>query len=210
MRKIIVLLLITGVWLTGCMSGAEVLGPGKGAPIVLDLNRFGEEMLIADQWVPLLNNDNTKGANVSLAIDPKAGKCLKIDYKDTNTFAYNIKPTDLSGYGRIEFKMKGDGTKSVFVFGLVDENGVEWGYGPFFTDTTEWVPKEAILTFPTFGKEKTLDLKKIVRIQFYANEYGAKLEEFVRQDFIMNTRPADYVSKLSTIYFADFKLARLD
>ena len=53
--------------------------------------------------------------------------------------------------------MKGDGAKSVFVFQLIDENGVEWGYGPFFTKDTKWVTKEVMLKFPTWGREITFD-----------------------------------------------------
>ena len=188
MRKIIVLfLVVAGAWFAGYVSGAGIPGPGEPVPVILDLNNFETEMLIADRWTPV---NKIAGANVSLAIDPKFGKCLKIDYIGENYFGYYIEPTDLSGYDKVQFKIKGSGDKGVFVFSLFDEKGTYWGFCEFMATGTDWVTLEAMLHFPTYDKDFPFDLKKVTRIVFYENEAGGHL-----------TKP-------SSVYVTDFKLIK--
>lgn len=176
-----------GLGFTGYGAGAP--GPAGKVPVALNLDRFGEEMLRADRWFSSRNDKTTRGASVSLAADPQAGKCLKIDYMGENSFGYKITPTDLSAYEKVEFRIKGSGAKGVFVFELVDEKGNRWGYCNFMTTTASWITLEALLKFPTYDKQLPLDLKRIVRIGFYENEAGGHLE------------------KPSSVYVTDFKLA---
>lgn len=164
------------------------------------LERFSDEMQNSDYWLRLPMDIPAK-SKVRAYVYPGEGSCLKFwdqnapDYGNTNKsiyFARDIDVTDFTNYEKITFEMKGDGKKNALKLWLVDVDGNEVGYGPFWADSTRWSKKELFLKVPTWkwkGDEK-FDLRKVSSIR------------------ISQSDKIGVLATASPIYIKDFKLVK--
>src|SRR3989339_1043208 len=142
---------------TGCLAATKDLN--KAVVSNAWLGNFTEEMGKVDAWKRIPMTEMTT-ANIKAVDDPAQGKHLllwdKQDLLNTNKsiyFSREIPVTDFSGYEKIVFKMKGNGTNNCIKLFLFDINGGGIGLAEFPTTSTEWQEFETLLKWPVYSTE---------------------------------------------------------